>query len=88
MIDGFVGMEGRGPVDGTTFQMDLILVGNDPIVTYATACRVMGIDPQKIDHIRKAYDRSIGNIDDIQVLGKRLENVTYMFKRRWPSQTI
>lgn len=81
VIDGFVGMEGRGPVDGTPVQMDLILAGNDPVATDATACRVMGIDPQKIDHIRKAYERGIGNIDDIQVLGERLENVIHLFKR-------
>ena len=81
VIDGFVGMEGLGPEDGTPVQMDLIIAGEDPVATDATACRVMGINPQEVSHIRKAYEKGLGNIDDIQVLGERLDNVTHIFRR-------
>jgi len=81
VIDGFVGMEGAGPVDGTPVRMDLIIAGTDTVAADATACRVMGINPHEIKHIRKAYEKGIGNIDDIQVLGEKLENVTRPFKR-------
>jgi len=81
VIDGFVGMEGAGPVDGTPVRMDLIIAGTDTVATDATACRVMGIDPHEIKHIRKANEKGLGNIDDIQVLGEKLETVTRPFKR-------
>jgi uncharacterized protein (DUF362 family) len=81
IIDGFVGMEGRGPSDGTPVQMDLIIAGKDPVATDATACRVMGFDPHEISHIRRAYEKGLGSIDDVQVLGEKLENVARTFQR-------
>ena len=81
VIDGFVAMEGRGPAGGTPVQMDLIIAGSDPVATDATACRIMGFDPHEIKHIYKAYEKGLGNIDDIQVVGERLENVSRPFAR-------
>jgi uncharacterized protein (DUF362 family) len=81
VIDGFVGMEGAGPSDGTPVQMDLIIAGQDPVATDATASRVMGFDPREIAHIRKAYERGLGNIDDVEICGERLENVARPFLR-------
>jgi len=81
VIDGFVAMEGRGPVGGTPVQMDLIIAGSDPVATDATACRIMGFDPHEIKHILKAYEKGLGNIDDIQIVGERLEDVSRPFAR-------
>ena len=81
VIDGFVAMEGRGPVGGKPVEMDLIIAGSDPVATDSTACRIMGFDPHEVSHVRKAYERGLGNIDDIQVLGERLEDVTRRFAR-------
>jgi uncharacterized protein (DUF362 family) len=82
VVDGFVGMEGLGPVDGDPVQMNLIIAGTDPVATDATACRVMGIDPHEIKHIRRAHEKGLGNIDDIHVIGEKLEAVTRPFKRK------
>jgi uncharacterized protein (DUF362 family) len=81
VIDGFVGMEGRGPVRGTPVRMDLILAGTDPVATDATACRVMGIDPHEIRYIQRAHEKGFGRIDAVDVLGARLADVTRVFKR-------
>jgi uncharacterized protein (DUF362 family) len=81
VVDGFVGMEGSGPVDGEPVQMNLIIAGTDTVATDATACRVMGIDPHEIKHIRRAHEKGLGNINDIQVIGEKLEAVTRSFKR-------
>lgn len=81
VIDGFVGMEGRGPVRGDAVQMDLIIARKDPVATDATASRIMGMNPHEISHILKAYDKGLGNIDDIEVVGEKLEDVTRVFKR-------
>jgi uncharacterized protein (DUF362 family) len=81
VVDGFVGMEGSGPSDGTPVEMDVIIAGKDVVATDATATRIMGFEPREINHIRKAYEKGLGNIDDIQILGERLESVAKPFKR-------
>jgi uncharacterized protein (DUF362 family) len=81
VIDGFVGMEGRGPADGTPVQMNLIIAGTDPVATDATACRVMDINPYSISHIRKAYEKGLGS-SEAQIVGEKLEPVKRAFKRK------
>jgi len=83
VIDGFVGMEGRGPSDGTPVKMDLILAGKDVVATDATAARAIGFDPAQISHIRRAAEKGIGNIDNIEIVGERLEDVKKDFKKSW-----
>lgn len=81
VIDGFVAMEGRGPTDGTPVKMDLIIAGKDVVATDATAARVMGFDPKEISHIRRAGEKGLGNIDNIEIVGSKIEEVTKEFKR-------
>jgi uncharacterized protein (DUF362 family) len=81
VIDGFVAMEGKGPVDGTPVKMDLILASRDVVAADATGCRVMGIDPHDVSHIRRANVKGLGNIDNIQIIGDKIENVTRAFKK-------
>lgn len=81
VIDGFVGMEGRGPSGGTPVKMDLIIAGNDVVATDATAARIMGFDPMEIAHIRKAHEKGLGNIGEIEILGSKLDDVSRVFKR-------
>jgi len=81
VIDGFVGMEGPEPVRGKPVQMDLIIAGKDVVATDSTACRAMGIDPHEIPHIHNAYKKGLGNIDDIELVGERLEDVIHVFAR-------
>jgi uncharacterized protein (DUF362 family) len=82
VINGFVAMEGKGPTDGSPVKMDLIIAGKDPVATDATGARVMGIDPHEISHIRKAHQKGLGNIDEIEIVGSQLDYVKRMFKRK------
>jgi uncharacterized protein (DUF362 family) len=81
VIDGFVGMEGRGPVHGNPVKMDTIIAGTDPVATDATAARVMGIDPQTIEHIKLGHERRLGEMYDIEVVGDGIEAVKRIFAR-------
>ncbi|MGB9842226.1 MAG: DUF362 domain-containing protein, partial [Candidatus Bathyarchaeales archaeon] len=80
VIDGFVGMEGKGPIDGTPVQMNLIIAGKDPVATDAVACRAMGFNPHEISHIKRASEKGLGSIE-AQIVGEKLETVTRQFKR-------
>ena len=83
VIDGFYALEGPGPTNGTPVKMDLIIAGKDPVATDATGCRVMGINPEEIYHIRRAYEKGLGEIDEakIELVGNRLEEVMRKFRR-------
>ena len=81
IIDGFTAMEGKGPTNGNPIQMDTIIAGEDPVATDATACRVMGFDPHTISHIKRAYEKTFGEIDQVEVLGDGIEAVMKPFKK-------
>ncbi|HUJ84879.1 MAG TPA: DUF362 domain-containing protein [Candidatus Acidoferrales bacterium] len=81
VIDGFVAMEGRGPSYGDPVKMDLIIAGKDVVAVDATGARAMGLDPHEISHIRTAARKDLGNIDNIEILGSKLEDVRRTFKQ-------
>jgi uncharacterized protein (DUF362 family) len=83
VIDGFDALEGPGPVSGHPVKMDLIIAGEDVVAVDATACRVMGIDPSEIFHIRCAYEKGLGEMrqDNIEVVGNKLEETYRKFRR-------
>jgi uncharacterized protein (DUF362 family) len=41
----------------------------------------MGFDPHEISHIRRAHEKGLGNIDDIEIVGEKLGDVTRTFQR-------
>jgi uncharacterized protein (DUF362 family) len=81
IVDGFIGMEGRGPVGGDPVKMDAIIAGVDVVATDATATRVMGIDPQTIEHIKWGHERGLGEMYDIKVVGDGVDAVKRIFAR-------
>jgi len=84
VIDGFYALEGLGPIGGYPVKMDLIIAGRDPVATDATTCRIMGIDPYEVYHIKRAYEKGFGEIDStkIDVVGEKIENVKRKFRRK------
>ncbi len=58
LIDGIVGMEGAGPMQGDAVRSGVVIGGTDPAVADAVAARVMGFDWRKIPVIREAFEVS------------------------------
>jgi uncharacterized protein (DUF362 family) len=54
IVDGIVGMEGNGPIQGTAKSAGVIVAGRDPVAVDATCCRIMRVDPLKIGYLRLA----------------------------------
>jgi uncharacterized protein (DUF362 family) len=54
IVDGIVGMEGNGPIQGTPKPAGVIVAGSDPVAVDATACRIMRIDPLRVRYLRLA----------------------------------
>ncbi len=54
IVDGIVGMEGNGPIQGTPKHAGVIVAGRDMAAVDATCCRIMGIDPLQVPYLRLA----------------------------------
>jgi len=53
MVDGIVAIEGNGPANmGNTREMGMIVLGSDMIEVDRACCRTMGINPDRVEHIR------------------------------------
>jgi uncharacterized protein (DUF362 family) len=62
IVDGIVGMEGNGPIQGTPKAAGVLIAGRDPVAVDATCCRVMGIDPKQIEYLQLA--RGVENLGE------------------------
>jgi uncharacterized protein (DUF362 family) len=51
IVDGIVGMEGNGPIQGSAKQVGVLVAGRNPLAVDATCCRIMGVDPLKIRYL-------------------------------------
>ncbi len=52
LVDGIVGMEGNGPIQGTPKTAGVIVTGHDMAAVDATCCRLMRIDPLQVEYLR------------------------------------
>jgi uncharacterized protein (DUF362 family) len=62
IVDGIVGMEGNGPIQGRPKHCGALILGNDWVAVDATAARLMNVDPRKIPYIQLAGE-FLGNIE-------------------------
>lgn len=82
IMDGIIGMEGSGPIDGEAKRMDLVLASRDSVALDVICCKVMRISPIRIDHIQKACYYGLGecNPNKIKVVGAKIEDVMSRFR--------
>lgn len=63
IIDCTFGLEGLGPSAGTPRELNMVIVGTDAFATDAVACRIMGINPYAVPHLKLGAERGYGVID-------------------------
>lgn len=79
IIDGFVGMEGFGPTDGTPKHVGVIIASNDPVAADTVAAKIIGIKPSKIAYLKYAEKKGIGTSKNIEVAGCNIDEVATSF---------
>ena len=81
IVDGIVGMEGDGPIMGSPKQLGVVVLGRNLPAVDATATRLMGLDPWRIDHLKSASGL-LGPIVEhhIEQRGETLENCSGRFR--------
>jgi len=90
IIDGIYALE-RGPdFLGTSHRMNLIIAGKDVFSCDVVGAMVMGMKPEEIGYL-KSFSSMIGrtcSLDEIEVLGERLEEVTRRLEWRLSLEDI
>jgi len=81
VVDGIVGMEGLGPINGSPVKLGLMVAGLNPVTVDAACCNVMGINPYAVEPLWKAYKLGMGeiNLEKVQVLGENVDDVKTKF---------
>jgi uncharacterized protein (DUF362 family) len=80
LVDGIVGMEGNGPIQGTPKAAGVLVAGSDPAAVDATCCRIMRIDPSKVEYLRLAAEGGAQIAEaGIRQVGERIAGVTAPF---------
>ena len=81
IVDGIVGMEGNGPIQGEARRCGALVFGDDPVAVDATAARLMTIDPRQVRHLAEA-GRFLGNVAEqrIDQVGEPIDRLRQDFR--------
>ena len=75
IMDAIIGMEGNGPRNGNPRKIGAILISKDLVALDTVACKLVKINPSEILPIKKAYERKIGDMENIEIIGETVEKL-------------
>jgi uncharacterized protein (DUF362 family) len=80
IVDGIIGMEGNGPIQGQSKACGVLVLGDDPVAVDATCARIMGLLPEKIKYLAQAATL-LGHIrpEQIQQIGESVSSTCTPF---------
>jgi uncharacterized protein (DUF362 family) len=89
VIDGIIAGEGHEN-SGSTVEMNLVIVGTDPVAVDAVGAAVMGIEPSEVKYLGLAEKKGLGtcNLRNITVLGEPIATVQRKFSRSLASKLL
>jgi len=82
IVDGIVGMEGDGPLNGTAKHVGALIMGADLVAVDATCCRLMGLPPERVPTLVLANQKKLGQIreDLVPQLGEAIASLAQTFE--------
>jgi len=82
VVDGIIGMEGDGPLNGTAKHMGALIMGNDLLAVDATCCRLMMLDPEKIGYLVMGAAKKLGLLkeNEIKQIGETIGGLAQPFE--------
>jgi uncharacterized protein (DUF362 family) len=82
IVDGIIGMEGDGPINGVAKPLGALIMGSDLLAVDATCCRLMQLDPQKVGYLILGAQKRLGLLGagQIQQIGERIEGLAQPFE--------
>ncbi|MSU76503.1 MAG: DUF362 domain-containing protein [Gemmataceae bacterium] len=81
IVDGIIGMEGDGPLNGTAKPFGAIIMGHDLVAADATCCRLMMLDPDKIGYLVLGAMKKLGRMKEAEIaqLGETIASLAQPF---------
>lgn len=67
IMDGMMGMEGRGPINGVTVNLGIIAGSRDLVALDSACMRFVGLDPKTSKHIVHASHTRLGTMDESEI---------------------
>jgi len=82
VIDGFVGMQGRGPVSGDPVNLRAAAASLYPVSLDAVMCKIMGFNPLDIGYLYylDKWGVGIADLEKIEIIGESIEDLARKFK--------
>jgi uncharacterized protein (DUF362 family) len=92
VIDGYEGMEGSGPINGTPVEQRVCVASMDWLAADRVGAALMGVDVGKIGYLTyctRAGDRGEGDLSKIEILGPPIKDhaKTYQLHSNWDHST-
>jgi uncharacterized protein (DUF362 family) len=83
IVDGLICGEGFGPIYTSPVEKNIIVGSRDVVATDSVCGMVMGIEPWEVPITRLAAKEGFGcdNLDEIEIIGTPLKDVSSHFKR-------
>ena len=82
IVDGIIGMEGDGPLNGRARHMGAIVMGIDLVAVDATCCRLIGLPPERVPTLMLGAFKKLGRVKeaDIPQLGEPIAKLAQTFE--------
>jgi uncharacterized protein (DUF362 family) len=84
IVDAHIAMEGEGPAAGNSVPLGLIIAGKDALAVDLVASAIIGWKPQEevgTNHLAKLRGIGPKNLEEIEILGEKIESVKRAFKK-------
>ncbi|GAB4538727.1 MAG: hypothetical protein Fur0020_07640 [Thermodesulfovibrionia bacterium] len=81
VLDGFVCMEGDGPIDGSPVEMRCAIASTDPVKADGVAARLIGIEPEDIGYLYYLQRDGMGDYSLDGLVGDDLNSLKRNFKK-------
>jgi len=80
VLDGFVCMEGDGPIDGSPVHLKTAIASADPVKADGLAARLIGLEPEEIGYLCYLQEEKMGEYSLENLVGDDLHQLRRTFK--------
>ena len=80
VLDGFVCMEGDGPIDGSPVHLKTAIASADPVKADDLAARLIGLEPEEIGYLCYLQEEKMGEYSLENLVGDDLDRLRRTFK--------
>jgi len=75
VIDGTIGMQGNGPIDGFEMPSNVVVASHHGIAADVVGLQVMGYKLEQVGYLRYAMELRNLSVDDLEVVGSTIDDV-------------